>query len=82
MGGGLGEQVVGGVGGQVDGALLHRPVRQDDDQEGEARREPDELHRPDRGRLVPGTDDHGGVVGEAGQEAARAPERSSTSPWT
>ena len=74
MTGGVGEQFVGSVGRQVDGALLHGPVRQHDDQEREARREPHQLHRPDRGRLVAGADDDRRVVGEAGQEAARPTE--------
>ena len=44
--------VVVGVGGEVDGALLDGPVGQDHHQQGQARREPDELHRADGGRLV------------------------------
>ena len=64
-----------GVVGQLDVALLHRPVRQDHDQQRHARAEAHELHGPDRGRLVAGAHHHGGIVGEAGQQPARAPEQ-------
>ena len=44
----VGQEVVGRVGGKVDGPLLDGAVRQHHDQQGEARGEPDELHRTDR----------------------------------
>ena len=61
--------------GQFDRRLLDGTVVEDDDQQGPARCEPDELDRADGGRLVGRADDHGRVVGQVGQEAAGAAEQ-------
>ena len=55
--------------GELDGLLLDGPVGQDHDDQGQPVAEADQLHRPDGGRLVGGTDHHGGAVGEVGEQA-------------
>ena len=70
----LGQDRLVGVLGELDRLLLDGTVGQDHDHQPEPVAETDELHRPHGGRLVGGTDHHGGAVGQVGEQAGRALE--------
>ena len=65
----LAQHLVGDVGVELDGPLLHRAVGEHHHQQGQAGGEPDHLHRADGGRVVRGTDHHGGIGGQLREQA-------------
>ncbi len=66
--GGVGEEGVVDLIGELDRLLQHGTVGQHHHQEGQPRAEADQLHRADGRRLVGRTHDHGSAVGEVGEE--------------
>ena len=66
---GAGQRLVCGLSLEVDGPLLDGAVGEHHDQQGVQRRQADELDGADGGGVVRGTDDHGGVGGQLGEQA-------------
>ena len=66
--------VLGGLGLEVDGPLLHGTVGEHHDQQRMQRREADELDGADGGGVVRGADDDGRVRGQLGEQARGALE--------
>src|SRR3984957_6034771 len=66
---GSGQHLLRRLGLEVDGPLLDGAVGEHHDQKRVLRREADELDGAESGRVVGGTDDHGGVGGQLGEQA-------------